>query len=71
MRTKHLRCVLIHIRIKSEAGTVDMFKPSSFLSGRSKAVLLLWTLFIMYFSCLFLLCLVCSLQRCDHLLGKD
>ena len=38
MQTKHL-CVLIHIRIKGEIGTVKLVKPSSdFLTDRSKAV---------------------------------
>ena len=43
-------------------------------TDRSKAALLLWmnyTFFIIFVSCLFLLlCLVCSLQPCDHLLWK-
>ena len=45
MRTKHL-CVLIHIRIKGEVGTVKLFYPSSnFLTGHSKVVLLSWIFF--------------------------
>ena len=36
---------------------------------RRGAVLLLWTLFVIYVSCLSF-CLVCSLQPCGHLLGK-
>ena len=37
----------------------------------SKVVLLLWILFVIYVSCLSLLCcLVCCLQPCGHLLGK-
>ena len=56
--------------------TMNMFKPSSncmlCFTDHSKAVLLLWILFVTYVSCLFLLCcLVCSLQPCDHLLGKS
>ena len=51
-----------------------MFMPSSnFLTGRCKVVLLLWILFLICVSCLSLsvsYCLVCSLQPCDHLLGK-
>ena len=49
-----------------------MVNPSSiFLTDRSKVVPLLWSLFVIYVSCLsFLCCLVCSLQPCDHLLGK-
>ena len=54
MRTKHL-CIFIHIRIKSEAGTVNMFKPSSIFTDSSKAVLLLWILFVIYMLCLTLL----------------
>ena len=51
---------------------LSMFKPSSdLLADRSKAVHLLWILFLIYVSCLSLLCwLVCCLQPCDHLLGK-
>ena len=71
MRTKHL-CVSIHIRNKDEIGTFksNMFKPSSnFLTDRSKAVFLLWVLFVICVSCLSLsCCLVCSLQPCGHLL---
>ena len=50
-----------------------MFKPSSnFLTDRSKAVLLLWILFVNCVLCLSLsYCLVCFLQPCSHLLGKD
>ena len=40
-----------------------------FFSDRSKAVLLLWFLFVIYVSCLSC-CLICSLQPCGHLLGK-
>ena len=48
-----------------------MFKLYDFFTDRSKAVLHLWILFGIYNSCLSLLgCLVCSLQPCDHLLGK-
>ena len=42
MQTKHI-CVLIHIGIKGEVGSVKLvlFKPSSnFLTDRSKAMLL-------------------------------
>ena len=61
MRTKHL-CVLMYIGIKGEVGTVNMFKPSSMFTDRSKAVLLLW---IFNISCLSLLIRrVCSLQPC-------
>ena len=49
----------------------NMFKHSSkkIFTHRSKAVLLLWILFVIYVSRLSLLYrLVCSLQPCDHLL---
>ena len=45
-----------------------MFRTSS---DRSKAVLLLSILFVIYASRLsFLFCFVCSLQPCDHILGE-
>ena len=45
--------------------------PPVFFSGHSKVVLLLWILFVIYVSCLSLLCcLVCFLQLGDCLLGK-
>ena len=71
MQAKH-QLVLIHIRNKGEVGTINMLKPSSnFPTKRSKVVLLLWILFVIYVSCLSLsYCLVCSLQPCGHLLGK-
>ena len=44
---------------------LNMFKPS-------KAVLLLWIIFVIFISRLSLLyCLVCYLQLCDHLLVKS
>ena len=50
MLIKHL-FVLIHIRNKGEVGPSNMFKPSSnILTDRSKAVLLLWILFVIYVS---------------------
>ena len=47
MQTKHL-CVLIHIRNKGEVGApFHRFKPSSiFFTDRSKAVLLLWIIYV-------------------------
>ena len=61
-------CVLVHFRIKGEAGTVNMFKPfNNFLTDRSKAVLILLTLIVIYVLCLSLsFRLVCSLQPCGH-----
>ena len=66
MQTKHL-FVLIHIRIKGEVVTVKHVQALQ----SSKAVLCLWIICVIYVSRLSLLyCLVCSLQPCDHLLGK-
>ena len=51
----------------------NMFKHSSkmIFTNRSKAVLLLWILFVIYVSRLSLFYrFECSLQPCDHLLGK-
>ena len=42
---------------------------NAFFTDRSKVVLLLWILFVIYISCLSCF-LVCSLQPCGHLLGK-
>ena len=56
LANKHL-CVLIHIRIKGEGGTVKQFKPSIFLNDRSKVMLLLWILYVVVSTvlpCLFL-----------------
>ena len=64
MRTKHLVCVLIHIRKR----IVFFF---AFFADRSKAVLLLLILFTIYVLCLSLLSWrVFSLQLRDQLLGK-
>ena len=56
MQTMHL-CVLIHIWLNGEVGAHwNRFKPSSkiFFTDRSKAVLLLWIIYVI--SVLFLLC---------------
>ena len=52
--------------------SLNIFKPLSiFITDCSKAVLLLWIIFVIYVSCLSLLWdLVCSLLPRDHLLGK-
>ena len=69
MRTKHL-LVLINIRNKGEGGTIKLFKALQyFFTERSKAVRLLWILYVIYVSFLSS-CLVCSLQPCGYLLGK-
>ena len=62
MQTKHV-CVLIYIEIKGEAGTVKHIQALQyFFTDRSKAVLLLWTLFVVCVFCLSLFyCLVCFL----------
>ena len=44
--------------------------PSNCLTDRTKAVLHLWIRFVISVLCLSN-CLVCFLQPCDHLLGKD
>ena len=73
MQTKHLY-VLLRIRTKGEVGTIIHCKPYSRkkdFTDHSKAVLLLWILLVIYVSCVSLLCcFVCSLQPCNHLLGK-
>ena len=52
-----------------EVGTVKHVKASSnFLTDRSKAVLVLWIMFVICVSCL--LYRVCSLHPCRHLMGK-
>ena len=68
MQTKHL-CVLIHIRINGEVGTVKLiYASSNFITDRPKAVLLLWIFCII---CICLYHIVMSvLQPCGHLLGK-
>ena len=50
---------------------LNMFNPScDFFADRTKAVLLLWIIFIACVSCLSLLCcLVCFLRPCGRLLG--
>ena len=66
MQTKH-PCVLSHIGTKGEISTIQ---PSRiFFTDRSKVVLLLWIIFVIYASCLSCF-LVFSLQPWDHLLGK-
>ena len=58
--------VLVHIRIKGEVGAIKLFKN---FTDRSKAVLLLWIICVIYVLCLS--CFrVCSLLPCGHLLGK-
>ena len=48
-----------------------MFKPSSnFLTDRSKAVLLLWILFVICVSCLSVILSCLFLQPCGHMLGN-
>ena len=59
------KCVLVHIFIKGGLGSVPsskiiFYRP--FQSGPS---------FVDHFVIYFRVCLVCSLQPCGHLLGKD
>ena len=58
----------MHVRTMDKVSTVKHVKALKLgLRDRLKAVLLLW----IYVTCFSLLCcLVCSLQPCDHLLGK-
>ena len=72
MPTKHL-CVVIHIWTKGEAGALWIrFKPSSKnFTDRSKAVLLLWIIYVISQSCIWnAFVRVCLLILCGHLLGK-
>ena len=71
MRINHL-CVLMHFRIRGKVGTVKRDKPSSNLfTDHLKVVLLSWSLFVIYVSCVsFLYCIFSSWQPCGHLLGK-
>ena len=63
--------VLIHIRTIGEVGNVKPSTPVFYFTDRSKAVLLLWILFIIYvLSVSLICCLVCSLQICHYLMGK-
>ena len=71
MRTKHL-CVLIHIRNKGELATVKMFKLSSnVLTDRSRQCLLCGSFLLSVFRVCFYHTVLCSVQPCGHLLGKD
>ena len=67
MRSKHL-CVLITSKLRERLVLSNMFKPSSIILLTVPVVLLLWIIFVVYASYRFLLCLVCSLQPCDHML---
>ena len=71
IRTKHL-FVLINIRNKGEVCAIKLVKALQFniFTDRSKAVLLLWIICVTCILCLSC-SLVCSLQPCGHLLGKD
>ena len=69
--TSWLSFVLIHIRTIGEVGNVKPSTPIFYFTDRSKAVLLLWILFVIYvLSVSLFCCLVCSLQICHHLVGK-
>ena len=59
MRTKHL-CVLILTKLRVGLTPINMFKPfSELFTDRSKAVLLLWNLFVSYVSRLSFFVLSC------------
>ena len=49
---------------------VTCWKRADLLALRSKAVLLLWIICVIYVLCLSCFC-VCSLLPCGHLKGKD
>ena len=67
---KYVICSTSDLRVRLVP--LNMFEPSSnFLTDRFRLVLLLWILFVICFSCLPLsYCIACSLQPCDHLLGR-
>ena len=58
--------------LRVRMASLNWFKPSNeYFTHRSKAVLLLWIVFVSYASCWCVLCCgVCSLQPSGHLLGK-
>ena len=60
MGTKH-RTVMLLIRNNGEVGAVKRVKPSSIFSDCTKAVLLLWILFVISVSCHTALSVPCSL----------
>ena len=74
MQTKHL-CVLIHIWTKGEVGAqLNWFKPSSKYyncTDRSKAVLLLWIIYVISVLFCYAFMHVCLLMLCGRLLGKS
>ena len=45
-------CLGRYRNISSRLVPLNMFKPSSIFTGRTKAVLLLWIIFVIYVSCL-------------------
>ena len=62
-KTKFLRCT-------GYLNSIKNYK-ARFIADRSKTVLFCFITFVINVSCLSsLFCLVCSLQTCDHLLGK-
>ena len=72
MQTKYL-CVLIHIWINGEVGTVKPVKPSSKIfywpfQGGTSFVDLLWVFSVL---CLLFLCERLFISACGHLLGKS
>ena len=71
MQTKHL-CVLIHILTKVEDGApLNRFKPSrKYLTDRSKAVLLLWIIYVISVLFCYAFMHFCLLMPCGHLLGN-
>ena len=71
MRTKHL-FVLIHIKNKDEADTfTHVSPPGVFLRIVTRWCFFCTSFLLFVFRAYLSYCLVCSLQHCGHLLGKD
>ena len=62
-------CLYLVLKWPSKVAEPHILNSRAKLTDRSKAVLLLWIIFVIYVSCS--LCfLVCPLQSCSHLLRK-
>ena len=72
MQTERL-CVLTYIYTKGGVGApLNQFKPSSknIFTDRSKAVLLLWIIYVIFVLFCYAFMHVCLLMPCGHLPGK-
>ena len=69
--TKFVRCAIYHRKIDVVAPR-NLFKPSSkvFFTDRSKAVLLLWIIYVISVLFCYAFLRVCLLMPSGHLLGK-